>query len=357
MYVPLLNRRPIFFLQVAKSLNVLWLVSASSLEDPFCLMEVCAAVRQGTPVLPVRLAGAGMRPLNLPIWAYSIVAKPSQSTAAAAADADAAVADADAKASNKNKISPTTDTSGGVENRLATAGGDDTNAAAETRERACRLRRRAADGFYVQLAQRLPKSVQAEFHRNNFLVKDVLAAVRVCFENAEESGGDTELASAGAIGTQSGKAAAAAASNPKPPIFDLSAPPADHEKVLTALVGVNCPNTGEGGFVDIVGRQEGRGLSSPWNWEQVPQKAPLAGRARVNDAVPWRTDEELSEMMRMENAEADDLAGGYCLIRGTRNSILITPNRVQFQYGSELSTRETGSKGFVSGARVQILKR
>lgn len=275
-------------------------------------MEVCAAVRQGTPVIPVRLAGAGMRPLNLPIWPYSITAKSSKSTA-----------DADAKLSN-NKTSPTDDslpnansfdgnTSGhdpsGLERRLDTAGGSsDANTPAETRERARRLRRRAADGFYLKLAQRLPKPVQAELHRNNFLVKDVLAAVRVCFESAEESGGDSGLGPAGTIGTQSVKAAAEAL-NPKPWIFDLSARSVDHEKVISALLGVDCRKSGEGGVVDDVDHREGRVSWSPWNWEQPPRNAPLAGRARLNDAVPWRTAEEISEMMGMENAEADDLAG------------------------------------------------
>lgn len=314
--VSIRDRRLTFFLKVAQSLNVLWLISAGSLEDPFCLMEVCAAVRQGTPVIPVRLAGAKMRPLNLPIWPYSIAAKSSHSVAAGADVVD----DGNAKSSN-NKTFPTDDNlpnangcdrdtsrhdDSRIEHGLATAGsGDDTYTAAETRERARRLRRRAADGFYQKLAQRLPKPVQTELHNNRFLVKDVLAAVRVCFESVEEGDGNT-----GQVPALQSVKAAAAPSNPKPLVFDLSAPPADHERIINALMGVNCRKKGERGGADAVDHQQGRGFSSPWNWEQVPRNAPLAGRARVNDAVPWRTDEEISEMVRMENAEADDLAGG-----------------------------------------------
>lgn len=302
-------------------------------------MEVCAAVRQGTPVIPVRLAGAGIRPLNLPIWPLSIAVKSSQSTAAVTA----VVADADAKPSD-NRTSPTDDsfsnvnscdrnTSGGdadsVEHGFAEVGGsDDANTAAETRQRARCSRRRAADKFYVHLAQRLPKSVQAELHRNSFTVKDVLAAVRVCFENEEESGRDTELVPDAATGTQSVEAVAAA-SNPKPPVFDPSARSAHHEKVLKVLVGVNCRTMGERGVAEVVGHQGGRQLSSPWNWEQVPRVAPMAGRARVNDAVPWRSDEEISEMIKMENAEADDLAGGLLLLSVTADgeSTFDSPDR------------------------------
>lgn len=265
-------------------------------------MEVCAAVRQGTPVLPVRLAGAGMKPLNLPIWGCSIATKLPRSAAGATADP---------KSSN-NPTSRATDSvpnatgsgreAGGV-HKLATGGGDEANRTAiETRERASRLRRRAADGFYTQLAQSLPKRVQVELHRNNFLVKDVIAAVRACFESAEETGGGAGHASAAAIGTKPDSSAT-------PPIFDPSAQPVDHEKVLTALVGANRRSTGEEGAAGAADREDRKELSSSWNWEQVPRATPLAGRARVNDAVPWRTEEETLEMIRMENAEADDLAG------------------------------------------------
>lgn len=273
-------------LQVARSLNVVWLISNGSLEDPLCLMEVCAAVRQGTPVLPVRLAGDGMRPLNLPIWGYSIATKPSRSAASATAN------------SVPNADDGGRDAGGGHE--LTKRGGND-KTAADARERAARLRRRAADGFYAQVAQRLPKPVQVELHRNNFLVKDVIAAVRACFESAEENSGGPELSFAGAISAKPEGA--------NPPIFDVSAQRVDHNKVLTALVGGNHRETGEGDAEGTAAREEKKELPSLWNWEQIPRTAPLAGRARVTDAVPWRTEEETLEMIRMENAEADDLAG------------------------------------------------
>lgn len=297
----LLARRSFFCLQVAQSLNVVWLISNGSLEDPLCLMEVCAAVRQGTPVLPVRLAGVGMRPLNLPIWGYPIAAKPPRSAAGATVDPKSSSNSTCLTADSlPNDNDNGRDASG--EHEQAAAGADEASITAiETKERASRLRRRAADGFYAQLAHRLPKPVQVELHRNNFLVKDVIAAVRACFESAEETGGGTGYASAAATGTKPNGA--------NPPTFDLSAQPVDHEEVLTTVVGANRRRTGEEGAAGAAGREKRKELSSSWNWEQIPRTAPLAGRARVNDAVPWRTEEETSEMIRMEDAEADDLAG------------------------------------------------
>lgn len=255
-------------------------------------MEVCTAVRQGTPVLPVRLAGDGMRPLNLPIWGYSIATKSPHSAAGATVDPKSSsnipnVADSGRDVRGKHELA-----AGGGKGASKTAIG--------ARERVTRLRRRAAEDFYVQLAQRLPKPVQVELHRNNFLVKDVIAAVRACFEGVEEAAAGPEHAFAGAISAKPDGA--------NPPIFDLSAQPADHEKVLTALVGANRRKTKEEGATGVAGREERKELSL-WNWEQIPRTAPLAGRARVADAVPWRTEEETLEMIRIENAEADDLAG------------------------------------------------
>lgn len=282
-----------FFLQVAQSLNVVWLLSEGSLADPLCLMEVCAAVRQGTPVLPVRLAGGGMRPLNLPIWGLSIAVPPSRPAGRATADPklnsnSARVTDSALNATDSGRGT-------GGKHELATRGGNDANATViETRERTSRLRRRAADGFYAQLAQRLPKPVQVELHRNNFLVKDVIAAVRACLERADQASAGVIVANPGGAG---------------PPVFDLSAQHGDHENVLTALVGANRRQISEKGEAGIVDREEGKEMLSLWNWEQIPRTAPLAGRARVSDAVPWRTEEETLEMIRMEDAEADDLAG------------------------------------------------
>ncbi|CAB1119102.1 unnamed protein product [Ectocarpus sp. CCAP 1310/34] len=311
--------------EVAQSLNMVWLISAGSLEDPFCLMEVCAAVRQGTPVLPVRLAGAGMRPLNLPIWAYSIEIKPSRSGAttsssltASSADDAAVIADANTKngpgnLENGSDLKDCERGSGGGEHQLAATGCGTGNTATEFRERGRRLRRRAVDGFYAQLAQRLPTKVQAELHRNRFLVKDVIAAVRSCFEGTGESEiGGTQQAGAGPADTRSDKTASATVSKAraKPPVFDISDQPPEHDMLLAALVGVNRRNTGKADVEDDANRDKGRESgSSFWNWEQVPRSAPLAGRARLTDAVPWRSDEEVSQMIKMEEAEADDLAG------------------------------------------------
>lgn len=281
---------------MAKSLNVLWLISAGSLEDPFCLMEVCAAVRQGTPVLPVRLAGVGMKPLNLPIWAFSIATKSSRS--AAGDKGHSSISNEAAGKTNSSQAADGLGVDAGGGHELAVVGGDEVKTAAETSEKARRLRRRAADGFYAQLAQRLPKPVQVELHRNNFLVKDVIAAVRACFESAAE---ETDISP--------DKRKVASASCPRPPVYDLSTPPSDQDKVLAALVGTDRPKKRQEGAADDADREEGTGPPLLWNWEQIPRNAPLAGRASVNDVVPWRTTEETAEMIKMENAEADDLAG------------------------------------------------
>eukprot|EP00903_Cladosiphon_okamuranus_P006843 g6665.t1 len=285
--------------EVAQSLNVIWLISDGSLEDPLCLMEVCAAVRQGTPVLPVRLAGDGTRPLNLPIWGYSIATKPPRTSAGATVKSGSS-SNSTCRTTDAMPNATDSDRDVGGEQELDTGRGID-KTATERKERAARLRQRTADEFYTRLAQRLPKPIQAELHRNNFLVKDVIAAVRTCFESAEEAGVDPEHAFAGAVNARPDGA--------NPPIFDLSAPPVDHETMLTALVGVNRRKKGEEGVAGVADRLERKEVTPLWNWEQIPRTAPLAGRARVNDAVPWRTEEETLELIRMEEAEADDLAG------------------------------------------------
>lgn len=296
-----------FHVQVAQSLNVVWLVSTGSLLDPFCLMEVCAAVRQGTPVLPVRLAGAGMRPLNLPIWDYSIAPLPSVSERNAPSSRDGAILPEqrdNRDASEESCIGMDDDPDcdyemRGREHGLANVR-DDAKTAAEAEEKTRRLRRRAAEAFYAHLARSMPKHVQLELHRNRFLVRDVVAAVRECFEraSASESAGDTEEVIA----------AAAAAVKAKPSVFDVSAPPSDHDPILAGLVGIK-RRAGERDAEEDGSSPEGEVLPPLWNWERVPRNAPVAGQARINAAVPWRTDEEVAEIIRMEGAEADDLAG------------------------------------------------
>ncbi|CAM9698027.1 unnamed protein product [Scytosiphon promiscuus] len=302
--------------EVAKSLNVVWLVSAGSLLDPFCLMEVCAAVRQGTPVLPVRLAGAGIRPLNLPIWDYSIATVPHPSTARSSHEDGLDLSSTERKEQNstsegfivRQEDDPCSDDEiAGRDHDLANVR-DDAKTAAEIEEQTRRLRRRAADSFYVHLAQRLPKQVQLELHQNRFLVRDVVAAIRECFERAEgiQGVGDIGETSAPITGSRSSEVHAAAA---KPPVFDLSAPSSDHETIVAGLVGINRRAVGKEDIEDDDHFRRRGSLSPPWNWERVPRNAPVAGQARVNDAVPWRTDEEVTEMIKMEGAEADDLAG------------------------------------------------
>lgn len=328
----------LFCFQVAKSLNVLWLLSASSLEDPFCLMEVCAAVRQGVPVIPIRLAGKGMRPLEAPIWPSIKMLTPAapeqdHHSMSLAENSDGSVHHGDghsvslAESSDggDNHAGGGTDVAG-VDGREAgsqgdggstggsrllsssttvTRGGDIDGTSQRGRPR---LDRHASDAFYAQLAQRLPRSAQAELHRNRFLVRDVFAAVRACFESVE---GAAEIgAKGGAVGGGVWAAAESLrkstsrqpASNhtEEPAIFNLSGAHASHSKVLGELVGSGSSRAG---------KEDRDARRAPWNWERLPESAAQAGRVRGSKAVPWRTEEEVSEIIREEGAEADDLAG------------------------------------------------
>lgn len=46
-----------------------------------------------------------------------------------------------------------------------------------------------------------------------------------------------------------------------------------------------------------------------WNWDRRPRDAPQTKRIRGTEVVPWRTDEELDQLIREECTETDDLAG------------------------------------------------
>lgn len=285
---------------MAKSLNVIWLLSAHSLEDPFCLMEVCAAVRQGTPVLPVRLTGVGIKALGVPLWPIARTATLPTTK-------------------NKNKESPCipaidngVDDAGTVAQETKTLGpsrsdgeyGGGGGGGGGMGKRQQRLRRRAIDAFYAQLSHGMPKAVQEELHRNRFLIRDVVAAVRASFEIGITG-------AAGAATTQSRDTAGAPTREQEktvftlspPPLFDLAARPAEHDEMLDELVGVGRRKAG----ITAVGDEEGPGGMS-WNWERLPETAEQAGRVRGTEAVPWRKDTEVSELIREENAEADDLA-------------------------------------------------
>ena len=65
-------KRSAFVTQVDRSLNVVWLLSAGSLDDPVCFMEACNAVRHSLPVFPVRLTGKGIHSL---VVDFTVVAK------------------------------------------------------------------------------------------------------------------------------------------------------------------------------------------------------------------------------------------------------------------------------------------
>lgn len=304
---------------MAKSLNLLWLLSASSLEDPFCLMEVCAAVRQGVPVIPIRLAGKGMPQLEAPIWPaiketptrdapgheHSIDVIETSGGSINHRGGDAGVAE------DGQELELRADGNSAAGGRLISSTETDTNDVDGIIHPGPRLDRHATDAFYAQLAQRLPKSAQEELHRNRFLVKDVFAAVRACFERV----GGAEFGASAVVGVWAAAKILKAtsrqppASNLQPAVFNLSEANSSHREVLGELIGLGSRASGR----NAQGRERKR---SQWNWELLPETAAQAGRVRGNKAVPWRTEDEISELIREEGAEADDLAGEVCLREG-----------------------------------------
>lgn len=284
-------------------------------------MEVCAAVRQGVPVLPVRLFGKGMRPFDAPIW--TPLGTPEQNTAIHKNKKDLVLNSVSiantgngAGITGKEKSELGSSHAGGndgvrVQSDVAGAVVDGTANKKDRRMRQC-----AVEAFYVQLSQGLPKAVQEELHKNRFLVKDVVAAVRACFNSVEDDGlsfevvGDADMAEStqtkgsadlkqdGKVGASKSRAEAAGSS---PPTFDVSAPSTDHARVLVELVGIDRRK--------VKGNEGNRLKGASWNWDQVPRRAEKVGRMRRYEVVPFRTDEEVSELIKEEGTEADDLAG------------------------------------------------
>lgn len=315
---------------MANSLNVIWLLSTGSLEDPGCLMEVCTAVRQGVPVLPVRLSGKGIRKLDLPIWGSTIQPKnvPSSSPSP-----EKTTPDDEFVSAHLHQERPSSGRkSGSVSNR-----------ANEKRKplvsRCCKL-----DKFYVQLTRDLPKATQEELHRNHFLVRDVIAAVRSCFKAAEfrtdgeivladmenntvtretDSARNIQLldaklaseetivdpAAAGERSDSKAKPKTAAKPMavdgwlyPSPRTFSPSAA-SGHQALFESLIGITWDTNRDG--KPEVRRRHG----AAWNWERLPQVAKQTGHMRGTETVPWRSDDEVSELIKQEQAEIDELAG------------------------------------------------
>lgn len=251
---------------------------------------------------------------------------------------------------------------------------DNDNDVAKGKDERRRLasRRRELDRFYARIAGGLPKATQEELHRNRFLVRDVIAAVRSCFETGgfgvqergdhrnfeaattekatpdaegqvDEQGENTKLDvrkstqkernKAATIGTEQSIDSAEGGEKlnwgsqmiteaprpfhptttstvllaPAPRTFNLAVP-SSHQAVLDSLLGIvreiKASNDKSRG---VVVRQR---AGAAWNWERLPQTAANAGCMRGMEAVPWRTDEEISELIKQEKAQADDLAGG-----------------------------------------------
>lgn len=251
--------------QVAKSLNIIWLLSANSLEDSSCLMEVCAAIRQGTPVFPICLEGPSIRSLKLPIW----------SSGAAQGEV----------ASGRLSLGSEGDITGNVRK------GKD-----HMRGRCHQL-----DLFYKRLSHVLPKATQEELHRNRFLVRDAISAVRACFESmrfndATEPGEASPENSESSQGELKLGKSALPLSRP-PPTFDISTP-SSSRALLEDLLGV---------LRDSSGSVKWRRWAA-WNWQRLPNNNENTSRSRNKGVIPWRTDEEIADLIGLEEADTGELA-------------------------------------------------
>ncbi|CAN0075851.1 unnamed protein product [Sphacelaria rigidula] len=88
---------------------------------------------------------------------------------------------------------------------------------------------------------------------------------------------------------------------PPPLLFDPMVA-TGHQALFESLIGVSRETTEDG---TTLVRSKGR---AAWNWERLPQTAEQVGRMRGSEAVPWRKDEELLELIKQEQAETDELA-------------------------------------------------
>lgn len=314
-------------------MNLIWLLSASSLDDPYCLMEVCAAVRHGIPVFPIRLRGAGVRPLDLSVWREESNVSPHDAAETFCDVTKGADGGNLLAKSGRDGVVPGNGRGDGRDNDARRGSGDVTRK---------RVRRRQLDLFYAQFARALPKATQEELHRNRFLVRDVIAGVRSClkFGGFDEGGGggDSVIVEAplarkhaevsstsgeegespiivGENATTLNATRASVLIAPPPRTFNMSEI-SSHQGVLADLVGivsiVRKEDNQDAEAVTKAGSLQRKREGAAWNWgERLPEISDNAGRRmRSTEAVPWRTDEELSELIRQERAEADDLAGG-----------------------------------------------
>lgn len=293
-------------------------------------MEVCTAVRQGVPVLPVRLSGTDIRQLDLPIWEAK--AHPTNVASSSPTPEETRTDDRLVPAQLGQERPSGRSENGSVSNR---ADGD---------RRPLASRRRELDKFYAQLSRGLPKATQEELHRNRFLVKDVIAAVRSCFNAAgfdtdgeellvdmanntvmerRDSVGEVQVLdakianeemavdSAGRGGKSDSEVKPKAATKTKTVDALLAPPPrtfnpamvSGHQALLESVVGITRDTNGDA----TPKLRQSHGAA--WNWERLPQTAEQAGRMRGTEAVPWRPDEDMSELIKQEQAEAVDLAG------------------------------------------------
>lgn len=274
---------------------MVWLLSAGSLSDPLCLMEVCAAVRQGVPVFPVRLIGKGIKPLDVPMWRpLRLSTKP-----------DTPLFGKDSAETFSIGEEPRSGGSGRTcEAEVAQSDsiglGDKEIAQKEEQWK----HSKATDAFFENFSRGLPNSFRKELHRNRFLVRDITAAVRACLETVESDGiaiGNSSSSSGEHdVHKTRSKHRPADPEILEPPTFDITGSSADHRELLSGMIGV--------------GRRGPEGLdrgakAALWNWDRRPRDASLAKRIRGPEIVPWRTDEELAQFIREECAETSDLAG------------------------------------------------
>lgn len=286
---------------------MVWLVSAGSLSDPLCLMEVCAAVRQGVPVFPVRLIGKGIQPLGVPMWRPLRLSTKPDNSFLEKGSADTFSIGVNRQNMHRTAEEPRSGGSGRTcEAEVAQSDSVSLGDNGVARRKEQWKRGKATDAFFETFSRGLPNSFRKELHRHRFLVRDITAAVRACLETIEND----RIAIGSSNSSSSSGEHEVHKTRPKylptdpgilePPTFDLTASSADHRELVSGMIGV--------------GRRGPEGLdlgakAALWNWDRLPRDASQAKRIRGMEAVPWRTDEELAQLIREECAETDDLAG------------------------------------------------
>ncbi|CAM9607772.1 unnamed protein product, partial [Choristocarpus tenellus] len=300
--------------QVKKALNLIWLMFDGCLQDPLSLMEVCAAVQNGIQVIPIRVLGQGVLPISLSIWGG--VGDPLLTAHGGEEDSSSR-----SKNSKTRRIGddPYRDLdeekqeNGPVSARLATKPLDDNTRGREEKNGNKREKHNqlGVDHFFEGLSQSLPKCVRDELHSNRFLIRDVVAAIRIVLTGDTGSSPLLRKGRKSAVARAGVGAVTEVMLFPMPSLFDVKS---DHslEEALERLLGAGKWGRRRNGK-EGVKRENGPGNPVwKWNWERLPHKG---GSTNRNDGslqqltVPLRNEEELLQLIQEENAKTEDLAG------------------------------------------------